>query len=181
MTEKFKGEVPPQEHEQGEKVTIDFKEVADSILDEGRMSIEKSGTDKYPSEAREMLEAVTEENVKKAILKQADFSEAMTWYVDGLNEKGRPTSMSGGKTDRSLGVTRAVYLTIQEDQSKNIKVCANVDLLHMDDQKPEIKVYLYASKIDLDFPRWEYKDGGDGQCTICQGWGCWECGFSGGY
>lgn len=181
MEEKFKDKVPPQEYEQGEKSTLDFKEVVKSILNEGRMTIEKSGTDKYPREAREMLDAVTEEDIKKTIIKHADFSEAMTWYVDGLNEKGHPTSMSGRKTDKSLGVTRAVNLTIQENPSENIKVCANVNLLHMDGQKPEIKVSLHASKINLDFPRWEPKDGGDGQCTICQGWGCWECGFSGGY
>ena len=181
MSERFNGEVPPQEHEQGEREILDFKEVVTTILAEGRMSIEKSGTDKYPSEAKEMLGAVTEEDVKKAILEQADFSKAMTYYVVGLNAEGYPTSRSTGKTDGSLGVARTVFLTIKEDPSKNIKVCANVDLLRLDNQKPRIKVYLYISKIDIYFPRWEHDDGGDGQCTLCQGWGCWECGFSGGY
>lgn len=177
MIEKLKGEALSQEHKQGEKSSLDFKEATRSILDEGRISIEKSVTEKYPDEAREMLNDITEEDVKKAIAEQSDFSKSTTWYVEGLNEEGRPTSMSGGKTKRSLGVTRAVYLIIKEDSSKNIKICANADLMHLDGQKPKIKVYLYASKINFDFDRAP----NDGRCLSCEGWGCWQCGFSGGY
>ncbi len=120
MTEKFKGEMLSQGHKQEEKSSLDFKEVTCSILDEGRISIGKSGTEKYPDEAREMLNSITEEDVKKAIAEQSDFSKSTTWYVEGLDEEGRPISMSGGKTKKSLGVTRAVYLTIKH---QNLREC----------------------------------------------------------
>jgi hypothetical protein len=181
MSQKLEGGMPPKEQKEGTDVELNFEEVVSSILRDGRISLEFARTEKYPQEAREMLDGTTEEEVRKIIEKQADFSEAMTWYVDRLNESGRPISLSGGKTDRSIGVNRSNFLTIKEDQGKNIKIQANVDLLHLNGKEPEIKVYLYASKIDYDFPRWMPEDGGDGQCTICQGWGCWECGFSGGY
>lgn len=181
MKEEFKREVLPQEHEKGEKAILNFEEVVSSILEEGRMTIEKDDTSRYPREAREMLEAVTEEDVEKAILEQADFSHAMTDYVENVNEKGRPTVLSSEKTDKSLGVSRTAYVTVKNDPLKNIQVCANVDLVHMHGQKPEIKVELYASKINRDFPRSDPKAGGDGRCLNCEGWGCWECGFTGGY
>lgn len=184
MSEKFNRGLPPQErniNKEGEKVELNFNEVVSSTLHDNRISLEIAKTEKYPQEAQEMLEGITEEEVRKIIGEQSDFSKAMTLYVDGLNESGRPISLSGEKTERSIGVNRSNYLTIKEDAGKNIKIQANVDFLHLNGREPEIKVYLYASKINYDFPRWMPEDGGDGQCTLCQGWGCWECGFSGGY
>lgn len=183
MSEKKGDGVPPQEQkEQGKEAELNFQAVVSALLQDGRISLDISTrADRYPQEAREMIERTTEEEVRKIIEEQADFSEAMTWYVNRLNESGRPISLSAGKDERSIGVNRSNYLTIKEDSKKNIKINANVDLLHLNGKKPEIKVYLSASKIKCDFPRWMPENGGDGQCTICQGWGCWECGFSGGY
>lgn len=173
--------MPTQEQGHKQERTTDFKEILGSILDGGGMSIEKSKTDRYPSEAKRMLESVTKEEVEEAIRRQADFSNARTSYVDGLDEAGFPRLTSSERTEKSFGITRAVYLTLREDESNNIKICANVDLLRIQGQEPQVKVYLYASKMRLDFGRWSHEEGGDGQCRHCSGSGCWECGFSGGY
>jgi hypothetical protein len=178
MLEKFEGEMLSREHRDGEveNVDCDFNEALNTALSKGRIKIEKSNRKGYPLTAREMLSGVTDEDVETAITEQADFSKSPTWYVYDLNEMGYPTHTSTVK-EGSIGETRNVYLTVKKDPSKDTEIKANVSLLHLDGHDPEIVVLLYASKIDLDFERAP----DDGRCLACEGWGCWNCNFSGGY
>jgi hypothetical protein len=180
MLEKFEGEMSPQDHRNGEEENsdLDYREVVDTILGEGRMTIDRSDRKGYTLEARKMLDGTTEEEVITAITEQADFSESFVSYVSDRNEEGQPVSTFTTAKERSIGVARSVYLTVKKDPGKDIQIKANVNLLHLDDQDPTIEVLLYASRIDFnDFERAH----DDGRCLICEGWGCWECGFSGGY
>lgn len=157
------------------------KEVIEKILDQGRISIEKSNSDNYPSDAREMLQEITDEDVKGILRKELRFLGTNLSYVDGLNENNQVVFSSPQKKDTSLGVVKKAVVILKEDVLKNIKIWAYVDLVHLNGQEPNMNVRMVASKIDFDYPRWEFENGGDGQCTLCSGAGCWDCGFTGGY
>jgi hypothetical protein len=180
MEQKTPKLIKPEE----EKIELDFNKIAKSVLSEGKIHIVTPNDDmykRYPQEAQDMLGNTKEEEVKK-IIEKFDFSKEEVMYILALGNYGEPTHSSSQKTEESLGIKKSACLDIKQDFKKGIEILANVDLVLLDKKEPEIKVYLLAQKIKkYDFPRWEAKDGGDGQCTVCSGSGCWECCFTGGY
>lgn len=133
---------------------------------------------KYPAEAREMIQQITEEDIKKSLKEQIGDSRVSMHYVKKVDEKGNAYWTSAAP-ENTIGVTREICsMIIKTDAEKKIAVFSNIEILSLRDKKPEIKVYLWARDIsDNEINR----ASDDGRCLDCEGWGCWKCGFTGGY
>jgi hypothetical protein len=124
-----------------------------------------------------MINGISINDIETAI-RELDFEKAPINYVISLTKDGYPDEISN-KSENSLGTVRTVVTDIKVDRSADIKIRAKVDLLNLKNNGFKFKVSLYPARIEsnVDIER----TGVDGRCAKCEGYGCIDCGQTGGY
>jgi hypothetical protein len=157
-------------------VDLNLKQTVDSIIESGKITIDKGENDRIPLRAKEILDSVSKEDVIKSISESPSvFSDPFVSYILKLDDRGCPIWTSSEKTEDTLGTSILGVIKIKSEDGVDIK--ANAHLIRLVDQEPEIKADLFAVKSNINLERAP----DDGRCLSCEGWGCWECGFTGGY